>query len=92
MLAGCYPRNSRGASEQLRPLQKTVEPGRTIGRGGFTERLSCSRDSYFFISLYFLKIKLFRHTHTHTIQLKILKTRYMASLVYIVSPRIARAA
>jgi hypothetical protein len=63
MLAGCYPRSSRGPNEQLRPLQKTLKPGRTVGRGRFTESLPCSRDGsfYFFpFFFFFLKIKLFR--------------------------------
>ena len=65
MLAGCYPRSRRGPNEQPRPLRKALEPGRTVGRGGFTESLPCSRDGSFyffpfFFFFFFLKIKLFR--------------------------------
>ena len=54
MLAGCYPRSRRGPNEQPRPLRKALEPGRTVGRGGFTESLPCSRDgSFYFFPFFF---------------------------------------
>ena len=84
MLAGCYPRSRRGPNEQPRPLRKALEPGRTVGRGGFTESLPCSRDGYFYFFPFFFFFFFFYKQQNRTVFIK--NTRRVSSHRHLAEP------